>query len=68
MVKDNLEVQIEEMEEDNRHLNKMYRFKKCNDGTPYTCTKIQRALGQAALHMEAAQEGNKAAKAFLKKT
>ena len=66
MVKDNLEVQIEEMEEDNRHLNKMYRFKKCNDGTPYNCAKIQHALGQAALHMEAAQESNKAAKAFVK--
>ena len=61
-----MEVQIEEMEEDSRHLTKMYRFKKCNDGTAYNCTKIQHALGQAAVHMEAATESNKAAKAFLK--
>eukprot|EP00959_Pyramimonas_sp_CCMP1952_P398179 8342524-Pyramimonas_sp.AAC.1 len=61
-----MEVQIEEMEEDNRHLHKMYRFKKCNDGTAYSCTKIHAALGQTALHMEAAQESTKAAKAFLK--
>eukprot|EP00959_Pyramimonas_sp_CCMP1952_P381862 8002039-Pyramimonas_sp.AAC.1 len=61
-----MEVQIEQMEEDNRELTKMHRFKKCGDGTAYSCSKIQSALGQTALHMERAQETIKAAKAFLK--